>query len=512
LQSSNKLRVSWLVLLAVAAISGPARAHAYLLSADPPPGASLLESPQTVQFSFSEEIDPRWSTFALYDAQGQLLRELNFITKEDGLDVAISLEPLPQGVYTIAWKVLSAIDGHITKGVYSFGVGASPSPGDLIETNAETLLRVLSRWVHYLALMVWGGALVFSQLVYEAFSVKALWGLWGLATLTTISELVLYIHNVGELSALVGTVAGIIFLVKFGGLTGAGLTALIKRRWGWLETLLSLGTVSLGAASSHSAALKDSLAIALDAAHLLAGTIWAGGLLAVGVLLRRRPEGVPWGVVLLRFSRWALLSVAIIVGSGIYLASRHIFTVSALWETGWGRWLVLKLVLLMAILLLAARNLRQARRPDDIDGVYRRVWGEFFGIIGVLGAAAALTLSPPPLIPPTILVHQAGEMRIALEIAPLRVGPARFVVRIRDDLGHPIPQVQRVILEFLYVENQELGVLPVVATEKSKSDFEVSGSYLSLVGRWQITVRVRRSDRAEDLIAPFVVQVSSRGL
>jgi methionine-rich copper-binding protein CopC len=146
LQSSNKLRVSWLVLLAVAAISGPARAHAYLLSADPPPGASLLESPQTVQFSFSEEIDPRWSTFALYDAQGQLLRELNFITKEDGLDVAISLEPLPQGVYTIAWKVLSAIDGHITKGVYSFGVGASPSSGDLIETNAETLLRVLSRW------------------------------------------------------------------------------------------------------------------------------------------------------------------------------------------------------------------------------------------------------------------------------------------------------------------------------------------------------------------------------
>jgi hypothetical protein len=173
---------------------------------------------------------------------------------------------------------------------------------------------------------------------------------------------------------------------------------------------------------------------------------------------------------------------------------------------------VLKIVLLMAILLLAARNLRQARRPDDIDGVYRRVWGEFFGIIGVLGAAAALTLSPPPPIPPTILVHQAGEMRIALEIAPLRVGPARFVVRIRDDLGHPIPQVQRVILEFLYVENQELGALPVVATEKSKGDFEVSGSYLSLVGRWQITVRVRQSDRAEDLTAPFVIQVSSRGL
>jgi hypothetical protein len=64
----------------------------------------------------------------------------------------------------------------------------------------------------------------------------------------------------------------------------------------------------------------------------------------------------------------------------------------------------------------------------------------------------------------------------------------------------------------MYVENQELGVLPVVATEKSKGDFEVSGSYLSLVGRWQITVRVRQSDRAEDLTAPFVVQVSSRGL
>jgi copper transport protein len=504
--------VGVLVALGVLSFHWELLAHAYLVQADPPAGTALRESPERIIFLFSEEIEPSFSSFVLYDARFSRGAPLLFTIEENGLRVVITPPQLEDGVYTIAWKVLSAIDGHITKGVYSFGVGASPSPGDLIETNAETLLRVLSRWAHYLALMVWGGALVFSQLVYEAFSVKALWGLWGLATLTTISELVLYIHSVGELSALVGTVAGIIFLVKLGGLTGAGVTALIKRRWGWLETLLSLGTVGLGAASSHSAALKDSLAIALDAAHLLAGTIWAGGLLALGVLLRRRPEGVPWGVVLLRFSRWALLSVAIIVGSGIYLASRHIFTVSALWETGWGRWLVLKIVLLMAILLLAARNLRQARRPDDIDGVYRRVWGEFFGIIGVLGAAAALTLSPPPPIPPTILVHQAGEMRIALEIAPLRVGPARFVVRIRDDLGHPIPQVQRVILEFLYVENQELGALPVVAAEKSKGDFEVSGSYLSLAGRWQITVRVRRSDRAEDLTAPFVVQVSSRGL
>ncbi len=506
------------MLLAVAAMSGPARAHAYLIYADPSPGASLLQSPQTVRFSFSEEIDPRWSSFVLYDAQGQLLRELDFTTQGDNLDVAISLDPLPQGIYTIAWKVLSAIDGHITKGVYSFGVGVSAegSSGDLAEPSAETLLRVLSRWAHSLALMGWGGVLFFSQLIYDAFSGKVLWGLWGLAALTAISEFALYTHSVGELSALVGTVVGNIFLAKLGLLACAGVVARIRRRWGFWETLLSLGTVGLGAASSHSAALKDALALGLDAAHLLAGTIWAGGLLALGVLVRRRPQGVPWGVVLLRFSRWALLSVAVIGGSGIYLASRHISTVSALWGTSWGRWLTLKVILLAAILLLAARNFRQARRPDglerDLAGVYRRVWGEFFGIIGVLGAAAALTLSPPPPVPPTVLVYEAAGTHIALEIAPLRVGPARFVVHIRDDLGHPVPQAQRVMLEFLYTENQELGALTVVAEERGEGDFEAAGSYLSLAGQWQITVRVRRSDRAEDVTAQFVVQVSSRGL
>jgi len=504
------------VLLAVAAMSGPARAHAYLIYADPPPGASLLESPQTVRFSFSEEIDSRWSSFVLYDAHGQLLKELDFTTHGDGLNVAISLDPVPQGVYTIAWKVLSAIDGHITKGVYSFGVGVSMerSPRDLREPVAGTLLRVLSRGAHYLALMVWGGVLVFSRFVYEVFSVKALWGLWSLAALTTISELALYTHSVGELSALVDTSAGNIFLAKLGLLACVGVAALFRRRWGFWEALLSLGTVSLGATSSHSAALKDFIAIALDAAHLLAGTIWAGGLLALGVLLRRRSESVPWGVVLPRFSQWALLSVLVIVGSGIYLASRHIVTVSALWETGWGHWLALKIVLLIAILLMAARNFRQARRPDgiDVNGVYRRVRGEFFGIIGVLGAAGALTLSPPPPVPPTVLVHKSEEMHIALEIAPLRVGPARFVVHIRDDLGHPVSQVQRVMLEFLYTENQELGALTVVARERDKGDFEAAGSYLSLAGQWQITVGVRRSDRAEDVTAVFAVRVSSRGL
>ncbi len=532
-----RLLLGGLVLvLGVASYAVTLSAHAYLIQADPPAGATLAVSPKKVIFIFSEEIEPKFSAFTLYDAQGQLVRELAFTPEEGGLRVVIPLEQLADGVYTVAWKVLSAIDGHITKGVYPFRVGAHSQhsahvPTETIAGSGTALdpFRVLSRWLHYLSLVALVGMLIFSQTIWsrgERLFAPTLWAVWGLAMFTSLSEFFLYASSIGVLSAsvLFGTQVGMIWLAKIVMLavTGGALFGQRERLWGWGGVVMGVGALISGVLSSHSAALRDPIALVLGGLHLVAVALWTGGLLSLGLLLwkSRTSDSIQWSLVLPRFSRWALLSVMVIIGSGVYLSFKHVGSLAALWSTDYGRFLALKIALLMAMLAIAALNFRQVRR--DFQGDYnqtnlaplqRRVWGEFFTIVLVLGAAGALTLLPPAhrpttaqgAEPPTVLVHEAEGLRVTLTISSLHVGPAHFVVQLRDARGQPVSAVQRVTLEFLRPDSGELGALSIVTQQNSAGDFEAHGSYLSLAGHWQIAVQVRLPDRLDDFRALFEV-------
>lgn len=493
-----------LVALGVIGIWREAFAHAYLVSADPPAGASLDASSEKIVLVFSEEIDPNFSSFDLYDAQGQLLQRLSFVTQETGLRVVLTLPRLTRGAYTVAWKVLSSIDGHTTTGVLPFGIGLE-SKGDLsMETKLDPL-RVLVRWGRLLALMTFAGTLVFAQFIAkERFS--ALRVLWGVAVLFSLSELALYANSVGELNAVWGTRVGMTLSAQIAMLFITGIVWARGGAWSWLGLALSLAAVAAGAWSSHSAAAKDTLALIFEIAHLVTVAIWAGGLLALAILLQR--HAVSWDGVLLRFSRLALSSVIALVGSGAYLAVKHVGSISALGTSDYGRFIVMKLVLLVLILVLAALNFRQVRqRESSLLPLRRRVWGELVGVLLALGAASALALSAPPsaVRPSTVLVRESEGLRVTLIISSVRVGPAHFTVQLQDQDGHPvIEQVQRVTLDFRHRDG--LGAVSAFAEPTSAGDFALHGLYLSVAGQWEITVRVRLSDRAEDIITIFKVQ------
>lgn len=487
-------------------------AHAYLVSADPPAGASLEASPEKIVLVFSEEIDPNFSSFDLYDAQGQLLQRLSFVTQENRLRVVLTLPKLSNGAYTVAWKVLSSIDGHTTTGVLPLGIGVG-SKGALSMEAKLDLLRILVRWGRLLALMTFAGTLVFVQLIAkERFS--ALRVLWGVAVLFSLSELALYANSVGELNAVWGTRVGMTLSAQIAMLFITGIVWARGGAWSWLGLALSLAAVAAGAWSSHSAAAKDTLALIFEIAHLVTVAIWAGGLLALGLLVRE--QATSWNGVLVRFSRLALLSVVVLVGSGVYLSFRHVGSLSALWSTDYGRFLLVKLALLTAILAMAALNFRQVRRDfrgeygrRDLAPLHRRVWGEFFVVVLVLGAASALALSAPPRAghssSPAVLVGESDGLRITLIVSSVRVEPAHFAVQLQSRDGRSVTEhVQRVTLEFRHRDG--LGAVSAFAEPTSAGDFALHGLYLSVAGQWEITVRVRLSDRAEDIITIFEVQ------
>ena len=103
--------------------SPQALAHAFLDSADPPVGSTLATAPQSVSLTFTQSVEPSFSTIEVADAAGARVdRSDAHLAPGDGTVLSIDLKPLSAGHYTVTWHVTS-VDTHKTQGSFMFTVG-----------------------------------------------------------------------------------------------------------------------------------------------------------------------------------------------------------------------------------------------------------------------------------------------------------------------------------------------------------------------------------------------------
>jgi len=159
---------------------------------------------------------------------------------------------------------------------------------------------------------------------------------------------------------------------------GAALVALVsfalaigRLRGAW--TVASISAIVLAvtpALAGHAAASPrfTSLLIASDFLHVLGGASWLGSLLCVMLI------GVPISLTLMGAERWqsvaalvnafspvALFSAAIVVVSGVIASWVHVQHLTALWQTSYGRVLLVKLALVTLTLMTGAYNFRRVQ-------------------------------------------------------------------------------------------------------------------------------------------------------
>ena len=131
------------VALLVGLLSAPAgqvRAHANLIRSQPEQDALLDRGPAEVRLFFSEPLEPRFSEVIVYDRNRTPVTQADrggFETRPhvDPADPTVMFLPLPdlgEGTYTVAWKALSTVDGHITQGAFAFGVGVQELAAELV--------------------------------------------------------------------------------------------------------------------------------------------------------------------------------------------------------------------------------------------------------------------------------------------------------------------------------------------------------------------------------------------
>jgi copper transport protein len=259
------------------------------------------------------------------------------------------------------------------------------------------------------------------------------------------------------------------------------------------------------------------LSIPLDALHLISGSIWIGGLVGLLILWFSVGAGrrlAALSVVIPRFSAVALVSVAVLLATGTGATIIHMPAVSALWDTGYGVAILIKIELLAAAAALASGNLLRARPgladaavhpeagPWAIALLRRLVGGEAVIVAGAVFVAALLSsLAPPPPAfalqgsalaqvgpGPVAATVNRGGYRLRVLVAPNKAAaPDTFSLRITHR-GRPV-RGATVTLAFNHLE-MEMPQQEYSLRETSPGVYSRAAPALIMVGKWGLSFRV----------------------
>lgn len=112
-------------MIAAIGLLGPvtrAFAHAGLAAAVPAPAATLPSAPGAVVLTFTEALEPQFSTIEVRNTQGERMDKADSHTAPGNRkQLIVDLKPLPPGAYKVLWRATS-VDTHRSAGTYPFAI------------------------------------------------------------------------------------------------------------------------------------------------------------------------------------------------------------------------------------------------------------------------------------------------------------------------------------------------------------------------------------------------------
>jgi copper transport protein len=371
------LLVAVLAAAGVGLLASPADAHALLERSDPAAGASLPRAPHLLLLLFTEAPDPSLSTVSLLNSAGQTVPGTGkpAAALDNAQELRVALPRLTHGVYTVNWRTVSKVDGHITNGSFAFGIGTTPPSGAAAAQAANSgsasaapgLAAVAGRWLLYwgLALLAAAGAtgvLVFGgRLPGRAGMVIAAGWLYA-----AIGVLVMILAEQAAARVPFGELfrapTGRSLLAQAAAAAICGVAAFYAARRPVGPRLAVLGAAAAAALFVHAQAghaeAQSSIRL-LNVAdlwlHMLGAAVWVGGL--VWLLLGLRGlHGAERAIAVRRFSLLAFAAVALIALTGVLRAVPEVGSLGGLVSTGFGVALLVKAGLFVVLMAVAWRN------------------------------------------------------------------------------------------------------------------------------------------------------------
>lgn len=128
LHTVRRLACAGLIALSLGLAPRLAAAHANPTRAEPGIETVTPTPPTELKVWFSEELAPQGNSLEVLDSSGARVDRGDArvdLNDPDRKLLVVSLNPLPDGVYTVTWRSVSRADGHEASGSFRFGVGAN---------------------------------------------------------------------------------------------------------------------------------------------------------------------------------------------------------------------------------------------------------------------------------------------------------------------------------------------------------------------------------------------------
>jgi copper transport protein len=434
--------------------------HATLLRSSPAANSHLAKPPETIRLVFSERIVPALSQITLGQPDGRSV-QLGVATDPNDARTLVGtvVGKLPSGSYEISWHVVSA-DGHPVGGTFTFSIVAasdssrsttvaspptataaplrdsaatdsvSPPLSSVAPNNAEEMPFFASvfRGLGLGAVMTGVGILFFGvssgerrNLVPKKFIMSTI----AIGAALLVAHLIAWLGHLsagkGISSDFVGSVLGtIVGRAELLRTILALLTLWAVALTGRDKSALVLGAACLivSGAIGHPAAIDPYWTIPAKMLHLLAGSVWIGGL-AWLVWLSRCDEAA-CRTEAGRVSSVALIAVIVIALSGLLQTFFFLNTPADLIASTYGRLVIAKMTGLAILIGFGAYNrytllprLDATGGPRDLS---RSVKMEIAVLVTVILIGGFLAYQPTPPRPTT--ASTTGPMSTVAPTSP----------------------------------------------------------------------------------------------
>ena len=543
-------------MLIVFAFSVPfASAHPFTEETNPNSSVNAPVGITEIYVIYSEPIDIEFSSLKVFDNNGEQIDNKDTRYSQGQSSLIVTTPPLGEGVYTVASKVLSKVDGHLVPDAFIFGVGdvKLETPEDSKKTIDQILFfpEASARFPGLVgqtvvlgaaigALLIWGTQN--KGLISKEFAKIETLHHGRFMSITGIGLILVFASNIGMLAVQsfrleVSAIDAIQTTFGMSWLTRMIITIILLGVWFWTDRrkrsswvnqlpLLVLSLILIGTSSmiGHGAASGQTEAVIIDYIHNLVAAVWIGGIIYfVFVLLPvfsslDGPKREKMSLVMIpRFSIAFIIAVGIVIITGPSLMWLLESNVGLITESIYGKLIFVKIAIAAIMVGLGGFfqfRLQKSAESDSSFPIHSKLKRslKFDAALGIILLGVVALLSNGTLPAGEIQQVEAEEVsygfrtieftenaKFDIEILPFTVGSNIISVKTSDLNGNPLTDSDEIKIK---ISNAEKGISPIeIPVEKIESEEgqEYKGEVtFGFSGVWQVEVEAKRTENANE--------------
>jgi len=552
------LKIIWLIPILFLIAFPLAYAHPFLLDSEPAQGQSVSIGTTQIITYYSEAVEIDFSELKIYDSDGNQVdnRDIAYNNAESSLIITTS--PLEDGVYTIASKVLSKVDGHLVHAAIIFGVGNVQIDTSLLDSQQQSettfIPESIARFPGLIGQTIVLGGVIASiaiwstrqsrfkdqiALIENSFKAK-------FSKVIGFGIIAVFASNfiiLGVQTWRLETSPFDIIETTFGStwLTRMIITIILIVIWFWLERkskisiktqlpmlVFALALIATTTMMGHGASTEMMPPIILDYVHNLLSSIWIGGIIFLGFVVLPSITKLDGNVrdkitisLIPRFSGMIIIALGILIITGPTLLWFLDSNVSSLTDSTYGKLIIIKIAIASIMIAFGGfyqiKFVNQAKNDLKSTSVFKKLQKplRFEACLGIvlLAVVALLVNSSLPAGEIQSVNAEQGidgfesslfseNARFDVSVVPVGIGTNQISVIVSGLDAQPLSDISTVKIK---VSNPSRNIAPIEAlvTENQVSGQQTITKYsaestFSFAGTWQIELEAQRTENANE--------------